>query len=227
MGEWSLRRLSVTSTLTYMFPRGCQEDGCSRGHLARGWCGYHYSRWYRYGDPQADGRAMREFPLSDPVDRFWSHVTIGEDHECWEWTTLAGTGKYVTFRLGSKRDGTSRNVRGHRYSYELAHGPIPPGLSVLHRCDNPPCVNPAHLWTGTLADNNRDRQQKGRTVVPDNRGELSGNALLTASEVLEIRRLNTEGVTQREIGRRFNVAQTTVSAIVLRRSWAHLPEESS
>lgn len=88
--------------------------------------------------------------------RFWVKVAVGDSESCWPW--LAGaTGGYGTIR-------TPRGMeRAHRIAWELTRGPVPVGLFVCHACDNPPCCNPDHLFIGTLADNNRDRHEKGRT----------------------------------------------------------------
>ncbi len=89
------------------------------------------------------------------MERFWSKVRITPG--CWEWTAAVNHGGYGLFQY------TSRSCRrAHRVSYELAYGPIPKGMVVMHKCDNPPCVNPDHLELGTMADNNRDKGQKGR-----------------------------------------------------------------
>jgi hypothetical protein len=87
-------------------------------------------------------------------DRFWEKAdTSGE---CWEWTA----GKFNTGYGQFSVDGAPQLA--HRFSYEMHYGKISDGLHVLHTCDNPPCVNPEHLWLGTQADNNEDRDKKGR-----------------------------------------------------------------
>lgn len=104
-------------------------------------------------------------------------------------------------------------------AWEMAHGPIPAGMHVCHKCDNPPCVNPAHLFLGTEADNAHDRDRKGRQVAP--RGEEHGCARLNESDVREIRALRGS-LTQVEIGRRYGIRQTTVSEIQRGNLWSHV-----
>jgi hypothetical protein len=90
------------------------------------------------------------------VELFWAKVARGAD--CWEWGGARNTSGYGWFRFGPDRTPTG----AHRVAYELSNGPIPDGLAVLHRCDNPPCVNPAHLFLGTNQDNVTDKVNKGR-----------------------------------------------------------------
>lgn len=107
--------------------------------------------------------------------------------------------------------------------WTLTHGPITTGLDVCHRCDNPGCVNPAHLFLGTHADNMRDMQQKDRHA----RGERSGRASLTDAAVMEIRRLAKQGVLQSEIAKQFNTPNGNVSQIVNGKAWKHVPMEAA
>jgi hypothetical protein len=146
--------------------------------------------------------------------RFWEMVE--KTDSCWLWKGKPDTSGYGRF----SPDGRPTSQGAHRVSWQWFRGPIPDDMSVLHRCDVPLCVNPDHLFLGTRGDNNRDRAQKGRNG--DVRGEKVGTSRLTAHQVVEIRRLLSEKVSQYEIADRFGVSQMTVSRIHRRESWAHL-----
>lgn len=97
--------------------------------------------------------------------RFWEHVEIGEPDECWPWKLGRSPKGYgnTLYKVGG------RNVAGaHRIAWSKTFGTIPDGLHVLHRCDNPPCCNPSHLWLGTNTENHADSKAKGRTHRPVN-----------------------------------------------------------
>ena len=113
-------------------------------------------------------------------------------------------------------------MKTHRVSWMLHHGD-PGALHVLHRCDNPLCVNPAHLWLGTHAANMKDMMRKGRHRTHDQRGTANPRARLTESQVVELRRLYASGqLRQTQLASRFGITQAQVSAIVRRDAWAHL-----
>lgn len=167
------------------------------------------------------------------LGRFWSRVRMGDG--CWEWQ-----GSRTQFGYGKiKVQGVERTT--HRFSWELANGPIPPGAYILHRCDNPPCVRPDHLFLGTQADNIHDMDDKDRRNAPSEhlgargeahwtrqkpeaaaRGERVGGSKLTADDVREIRRLRTEGLTLKVIAARFGVTFTNVDMIVNHQTWKHV-----
>jgi hypothetical protein len=109
----------------------------------------------------------------------------------------------------------NRHVYISHIMYEKYKGPIPDGMFVCHRCDNPPCINPDHLWLGTAKDNIRDCVQKKRNNI----GEKNGLAKLTVKQVQEIRQAS--GL-QREIAERFGVSQSLISMIKNRVWWKHV-----
>ena len=147
-------------------------------------------------------------------ERFWSKVDVGGPDDCWEWQAVRLKG-YGRFSLGGKMQYAHRLVIGLLIGDEGC---------ALHSCDNPPCVNPAHLSVGTHQDNMTQRDARGRQVSPP--GEGNGMAKLTDSKVLEIRaRYATGLITQRALGEEYGVSQTVVSLIVRREIWGHLPNE--
>lgn len=93
------------------------------------------------------------------AERFWAKVLKGEG--CWEWQgSKSKAGGYGYVHVGGQVN--RRPMKAHRLSWELHNGPIPHGLWVLHQCDNPPCVNPSHLFLGTRTDNMQNAASKGR-----------------------------------------------------------------
>lgn len=155
----------------------------------------------------------------DRVASFMARVDIRGRDECWNWKSHINSRGYGSFFF----DGTMESV--HRISWEVHNGPIPPGKGTLgtcvcHKCDNPICCNPNHLFLGSQADNVADRDKKGRNVVPDIKGEQSANAKLTDAQILEIRSLR--GISQRKIATIYGVSQSLISDIVNRKRWKHI-----
>lgn len=151
-------------------------------------------------------------------DRFW-HRCEKQSSGCWSWTGGKTSSGYGTV----SRDRATRLA--HRMAWELAIGPIPVGKAVLHRCDNPPCINPSHLFLGTLSDNTQDMIRKGRhvfTMHPERHphGEKHPLAKLTCSEARQIADLRGL-MSAREIAAAYGVSQGSVTSIFAGRSWKH------
>jgi len=141
--------------------------------------------------------------------RFLSKIYQTDD--CWEWTGNTDKDGYGKFWINSLR----RNDMAHRISYQIFIGEIPQGLWVLHKCDNPSCVNPEHLFVGTAKDNSADRDNKGRGIS----GERVQTHKLIPSDIPVIKELYQKGFSQREIGEQFNCSQESISRLLLGKSW--------
>lgn len=149
--------------------------------------------------------------ISDDVKaRFWARVERCGSEECWSWTGgLSGRGYGEIWVDGKK-------VIASRLSWMIGNGrTIPAGLFVCHTCDNPKCVNPAHLFVGTQSENINDAARKGRLVVPV-------KSHLTESDVREMRQLRAAGATQRDLCSRFKLHRSSFYRIVTGQRWKHV-----
>lgn len=146
-------------------------------------------------------------------ERFWKKVDKREPDECWEWMGAQNGAGYGKIGRGGRREGL---VLAHRLSWELANGVIPEGQCVCHHCDNPGCVNPAHLFLGTNIDNMQDAVEKGRMV----RGSAIKGAKLTEQDVREILCFLAAGYPHKEIAEAYNVARVTITQINTGKIWA-------
>ena len=153
--------------------------------------------------------------IGNLADRFW--MKVSKTDSCWLWTGCVTDQGYGII--------THRQIDyiASRMAWELTNGPIPDGLFVCHDCpggDNPRCVNPAHLFLGTPADNTADAVAKGRMA----KGERCGQAKLTDATVVEIRGLYAAGgETFRSLASRFKVGYTAVRSAIHRLTWKHIP----
>lgn len=158
--------------------------------------------------------------------RFWRFVTPVQ-HGCWNWKGTTAAGGYGSLGVRGRR-----GKRAHRLSWILHYGPIPEGQCVLHRCDNPSCVRPDHLFLGTQIDNIRDMNAKGRRRGPITlRGERNNFAVLTEAQVVEIRRRYWEarGTRMRapanfirQLVKEYGVTRYALWLVIKRINWKHV-----
>lgn len=163
--------------------------------------------------------------------RFWSKVDHRSPAECWPWIASKNNCGYGQITL-KQANGRWVRASAHKLSYELTHGPVPNGLCVLHYCDNPACVNPSHLWLGTMRDNNDDCMKKGRHKYSKNpprcppslkaRGSRHGIAKLTESAVLDIRAKLAKGATMRSICKETGMSMSSIADVRDRVTWRHI-----
>ena len=164
-------------------------------------------------------------------DRFWRKVACGRKKDCWLWKLGCTKAGYGQLQI---RAVASRPLLAHRVAWELTNGAIPDGLHILHRCDNPRCCNPHHLFLGTQRDNNRDRDKKGRVASGDqngartrpdrnpfvrNRGSgMSGEkhpqAKLSDKDVAALLAEKKSGISNAALARKYEISQTHVGRIV-------------
>lgn len=183
----------------------CVVQECMRPASTKGLCPMHYMRMREHG--------TTDNPRPSVSARFWMKVHKGDG--CWTWTAARDKNGYGFFRMNGKQ------CHAHRVAWILQNGQIRDGLWVLHKCDNPPCVNPSHLFLGTVLDNHHDMDSKHRRVIT--RGENNYLAKLTEVEARAI--IRAEG-TQQSIAEIFGVARTTVSRIKAGVRWPQLQEQA-
>jgi len=152
---------------------------------------------------------LSQFPVKSSREKFDSHYTKGEF--CWLWHGALNDAGYGQWELGS----SGRKLRAHRVMWTLTFGPIPKGLYVCHSCDVRNCVNPTHLFLGTVQDNLRDCREKGRHA----RGQTNGHAKLTDKQILAI---IADQRPQALIAKEYRIHQSEISRIKSRKRWTHV-----
>lgn len=175
----------------------CLADGANRRYERRA---------------EAAGRVFKR----DPLDYFLARIDTSGD--CWLWTG------YAVGRPGKPGYGRvyygGRLFLAHRLSYALHNGDLPDGALICHTCDNPPCVNPAHLYAGTVQTNARDAVE--RSLYVPKLGEANPGARLTTAQVQEIRARWGSGEKQADLGREFDITASHIYRIVHGEAWRHV-----
>lgn len=146
------------------------------------------------------------------AERFWEKVEVRAPHECWPWLAATKQGGY-----GKIADDSGRIQLAHRIAYRLAFGDIPPDRVVCHRCDNPGCVNPQHLFVGTQAENLRDMRIKRRGNPP--RGSRHPEARLDEALAARVR---ADVRSHRRIAKDYGIGKSTVGMIKAGATWTHV-----
>jgi hypothetical protein len=200
------------ATLEFFPPDKRRSDGFSS--LCRV-CSRLANRELRAVKRQLNPRASNESRLWKLVNKLGPvPIHCAELGHCWVWIGRVGGNGYARFSVGG------RKVYAHRFSWSLAHDGVEATNHVLHKCDNPRCVNPEHLFEGTDADNVRDMHQKGRARKA--LGEQSAKAKLTAADVSELRRLSREGQSFTELGVMFGISGHQAGVIARGLNWRHV-----
>jgi hypothetical protein len=191
----------------------CEVPGCTSKRYAHGICNRHYLLARKHPEETLAQLALRNRGArrEEEVRAAIRERSIVTDTGCWEWS-----GSKIIHGYGALR-WNGKHWRVHRLAYTLFVGPIPDGAEVCHRCDNPPCCNPDHLFLGSHVANMLDASTKGRLSGNGDRiGEANGNSRLTVADVRAIR---ASGMTQVALAQKYGVSQPTISAIRLRKIW--------
>lgn len=190
------------------FPEKCTVDGCDNKYKCSGFCSKHFQRINKHGS------LKKEFHDLSIIDRFTQKTKLNEETGCVEWIGCKipkGYGQFVS-------EGIS--YRAHRFSYQYYIGEIPNNLFVLHKCDNPSCVNPSHLFLGTNDDNMQDMVNKKRSV--HRYGEQNPSAKITEELAIEVKRMIDLNKKQKDIANTLNISSHIVSNIKRGVSWSYL-----
>ena len=198
----------VTRILTAKSGRA-KSCGCKTSELKTG-------SSTKYSTPERTSSGIKKIPIltQELLDRFWSKIKKTSDaSDCWEWQAGTSAAGYGIFNVGKA------DYIATRISYNLYYKKDPLELCVLHKCDNPVCVNPHHLFLGTKDENMKDMVYKGRA----NKGEAVNTNKLTSEQVKEIRAIyKTGALNKSELAREYGVYHSNIISIVNNKTWKHI-----
>lgn len=189
--------------------RKCKHGDCQEKEVRRGYCTKHYQRFNKKGTTD-DAVLKNQASLS--VKRRIELNTVKTENGCWEWQKRTDKNGYGVITVNDT------TLRAHRVSYEEFVGEIADGLHVLHKCDNPTCINPEHLFLGTNAENMKDKVNKGRHAF----GEKAGHAKLTEEQVIEIKKRLAAGESVNSFEKEYPVSGRALRLIKNGTNWAHI-----
>ena len=194
-------------------PYGECQCGCGKKTSVSPTSSSHHDR--KAGHPLRFVKGHRYTP--PPKERLYAKIKKNARTGCWEWQGAKTSAGYGLFSV----DGSL--VYTHRFSYNLHNGRLPDDLHVCHKCDNPSCCNPDHLFLGTDADNLADMRRKNRhSPPPKMTGRRNPSTKISEKDVLQIRKMKKAGKSLKEIAVSFSISKTNVADICKRKIWRHV-----
>lgn len=194
----------------------CKIDGCNLPNVAKSMCDRHYTRLRRHGDPSVTLRTPRDGSLAERLEYTgWTEVLRRPElGPCWEWNGGRQPSGYGYVSVGG-----NRSNHASRIAYLAWVGPLDDGRFACHRCDNPPCINPAHLFAGTPKENSEDAAKKNRSA----HGERQGIHKLTESDVRAARAAYATGkFSHRELAQAYGVSTSGINLAIRGKTWARV-----
>lgn len=160
----------------------------------------------------------RKHSFSQHIGRFKQGYEVCPETDCWVWKKSRNTAGYGNFK--AKLPGVGRIYKAHRFSYKIHYNDYDEKLFICHKCDNPPCVNPAHLFQGTAADNNADKIEKGRAGPMFRPSGRNPRAKLTREKAEIIRDMyKSNNFSQGDLAKKFNVCKNTIWCVLENKTW--------
>jgi len=190
----------------------CSIPGCGKIAHARGWCEMHYTRWRRHGEPETT--VFRPYGMSRAETVRWFSERATLKGECLLANVQINNKGYPLVHMDGRMELLHRLALMEKLGRDLL-----PGECALHACDTPRCIEPTHLFAGTLQDNNADRDAKNRQA----KGSELPQSKLTEADIPHIRHLLRQGRTLKSVADIYGVAQTTICDIHTGKNWSHVP----